>query len=258
MTTLLLLVCAAQATTPGGWHVQAALPQTSAALRSVYLPNDPIAPIVQTTADLRVGVRGQALDLQLPWVNTWDRDERWSHSYPGQARLGLYGWMFHDHFQLGLEADFPVYQGEATGRSWGTYANEVRPSHAVATSFHTIWATENFSVTARTALGLRWGAHVFDLFYGQPGNTNLLIEEAFAITRHIRGPFGLAAELALVSDAYVPMFTTASLRIDLPVSRGWLNLDLGIQVPVHAPLQGDPLTAAVHPCAQLRWYPVLD
>jgi hypothetical protein len=256
---LLLLVFAAQATTPGGWRIQAALPETSAAVRPVLLPTDPLAPIAQVTADLRVKYGPVSADLQLPWVHTWDRQGHWAHSYPGQARLGLYAWQFHEHFQLGIETDFPVQQGGVTHGSWGTHANEVLPSNSLASSFHTTWATENFSVTARLALGLRWGPYVLDLLALGDTPTSPLVEGGWAITRHIAGPVGFVGELEVITDQYVPMSTRLMLRADLPARRGSLALDLGLQHPLLWSRMGmDEHLLTFQPCAQIRWWPVLD
>jgi len=70
---------------------------------------------------------------------------------------------------------------------------------------------------------------------------------------------GLVAELELVSDRYVPLFTWAMLRADLPVDQGWLVFDLGLQFPISSFLVvNDHLGESFHPCAQIHWYPVLD
>lgn len=260
----LLLIGAVSATTPGGWRVQAALPETSASIRPVAVLRDPVGDVLQATADLRVDVGLVSLDAELPLVATWGDNGRWSHRHPGQARLGAFTWLFHEHFQVGLEGAFPVTGRDGYGQSWGSLSKEVLPSLEFGPSFHTLWATENFNVTARVFLGLRWELWETEASLLSDTGSTLSLDGAVAFTRHLEGPLGFVGELELVSDAYVPVTTRVLARFDLPIARGWLALDLGLQLPVTTifdyvvfALEGEG-EASIQPCAQIRWYPVLD
>ncbi len=259
-TATLLLTCSASATTPGGWRVQAAVPQSSAAIRSVVLANDPYGGVFQVTGDARATVGPLTLDAQLPWVHTWAHDGLWEpRSFPGQLRVGAHGWLHHQHFQLGLEVAFPVSSAPGTGTSWGSLSSETLPAWEIAHAFHTTWATERFSVTARAVTGVRWGRFQTGCYGSGDIGWCPVFDFAYGLTRHIVGPLGFAMDLELVSDR-VPVTARPMLRLDIPARRGWLVLDAGLQFPPlttvedwvafsHFPLQ---------PIAQARWYPVLD
>lgn len=254
----LLLVGAAAATTPGGWRVQAALPQPSVALRPVMVLGDPVAPIAQATVDLRVPLGPVALDAELPWVHTWGRNGRWSRSYPGQLRMGASAWCAREHIQLGLELAVPLTRNEQAGSSWASLAKEVMPSLEVGPAMHTLWTRGGFSFTGRLFLGGRWGEGAR---WFPPTRTPYQVtrgifapEIAAAVSAHLAGPLGLVTETEWLQDPAIPFSTRALARLELPLRRGGLDLDLGVQVTLIAML-GDE---AVQPIAQLRWWPATE
>jgi len=249
----MVLLAAAGASTPGGWRVQAALPETSAAVRPVAVVADPVGDIVQATADLRVRYGTFAFDAELPWFNTWGSNGRWEAHYPGQLRFGISTWTDNQHFQIGVEGAVPASRRDDLGQSWASLAKETEPCNELGGSLHTLWATERFSVTTRAFIGARWGYGFDGLTGSDNANAYPTIDLAAAMVLQIVDPIAYVGELELVADSAVPISTRILLRADLPVGPGWLAFDLGMQIPATA--MAFPTMQLI---AQVRWWPVLE
>ncbi|MFH1465109.1 MAG: hypothetical protein ABIO70_12055 [Pseudomonadota bacterium] len=251
---LLLGLATASATTPGGWRVPAAVPETSVALRPVLVLGDPVGDVAQATLEARYGRGPAAVDVQLPWVYAWNSADGWAHGGPGLLRVGAYAWIDDEHIQLGAEFATPVTSVEHAPRSWGSAAGEVLPNQEFLTVIQTWWGTDRTALTTRGGLGVRAGPYVQDVLGGRTPSAPV-VTAAAALTTRLVGPLGLVSEAELLVDPYVPGTARFLLRGDLAVGRGWIVADAGLQLPL-LNLAGGSLT--FQPIAQVRWYPVLD
>jgi hypothetical protein len=250
----LLVAASAAATSPGGWRVQAASPESTVAVRPVIVLGDPVANVAQATLDARFGRGPAAVDLQLPWVYAWNGADGWARGGPGLLRMGAYGWLLHEHLQVGLEFALPVTSADRTARSWGSHSFEVLPDHEIMAIWQGQWSSGRVAVTTRAGLGARWGPYA--LAWLSAGSTTMpIFEHAVAVACGLAGPFGVVAEGEIVADPYVPLTVRPLLRMDLGAGHGRFTLDVGVQLPVPGTMGG---RMTFQPIAQVRWYPVLD
>jgi hypothetical protein len=255
MILLALLMVAEIAATPSdGWRVQASTPSSSTALRAVAVPGDPVGDIVQLYADQRAMLGPVALDVELPWVTTWGGEGRWLYSYPGNLRLGISTWPQSDRLQLGLEGSVPTTRDRIGGYSWGSLAKESLPTWELGAALHSSWSTGLISLTGRLFLGGRWGDGARGWGHDRTESYGMFvwdIASVFAV--RVMGPVSMVHELEWLQDPAYPVSTRPFLRLDLPVRRGCLSMDLGLQINQETLFGHEP----VQPIAQLRWYPTL-
>ena len=251
---VLVGLATAAATTPGGWRIQAALPESTVAVRPVMVLGDPVGNVAQATLDARFGLGPAAVDLQLPWVYAWNGEDGWDRAGPGLLRVGAYGWLLHEHLQVGMEFALPATSAERTARSWGSHSTEVLPDREVMAIGQGQWSTGRLSLTTRAGLGARWGTYASDRLDVRLAVVPVF-EHAVTVAWGLVGPLGVVAEGEFVADPYVPFTVRPLLRVDFGVGRSRFALDAGVQLPL-LDLAGGRMT--FQPIAQVRWYPVLD
>ncbi len=259
MSALVLLwLGTATAGSPDGWRVQAAVPATSAAVRPALVLGDPVAPIVQATGDLRLMLGPVAVDAELPWVTTWDRDGRWAYSYPGNLRLGVSAWTLAEHLQLGVEGSVPTSWNKEHGYSWASLAKESLPSFEAGPALHTLWRAGAWSFSGRLFAGMRGGdgARWFPSGRGGEGlgHAIFVFDLATVIAVQVKEPVSLVFELERLQDPYFPFTARPMLRVDRPIQRGTLGLDLGLQITQETMFGNEPPQLI----GQVRWYPSSD